>query len=702
MNRLKSDILKTMDVKLTPEVTSAHKNLNDLCEKFETSVDELCAVPPESLHTQDFYESECVPIAVECVDALSKFQSACSYEVTAYEAEIAAADDALRKQKCKLEADAAQRVETYEAEIAAADDALRKRKRELEENATQNILKVQSKVEEFSESAKGVPVDLSHVTDIDPKEFLEKNRESNNLTISYQEALKETVRAEKSSKSLLLMKAAVGGLFLIPIFLLSILLLFGLWLGTISINYVIGSICCLILAIIVRRFADRKAKNIINGALHLLCSTAEEECYLVGKEMQNEIMKIAAEYDKKVNQAHTKKERGDKSSAKFAVQGLSAHYKRVNYARSQRDQGDKQDVEWAANTIANYNKRVNYIHVNKEREDEQASELAMQALSAHHKRVNYARSRREQAIAYIKQEYHAFDTRLCQYMNKFQGVLDTWTTQNVNVASMLDENQVQNIGNNNEARICSSLTRVGTFTVWNISGKGYGISQEDIGKSPLDQSSGTPTDRDDIATVKSYLQTIANADTAILSIGRTPTDQNDIEAVVSYHQTIVNLDTTIQPTGHEKKGQDDLEVVKSYLQVISNIDEQKSDEAQKNINRLAKQGHLDAQYTLGNMYYSGQSVEQNDDEAVGWYKKAAEQGHADAQHRLDEIYNVGSGVERDVTKAVEWYRKAAEQGDADAQYALGEAYFLGRGVEKDVAEAVKWYRKANGQADTEG
>ena len=128
-----------MDVKLTPEVTAAHKNLRDPCERFENAVDELCASSLQSIPPHEFYESECVPIAVECVDALSTFESARSYEVTAYERTIAKADDILRQQKRELEKNAAQRAKVYESEIAEAGNILRQQKRKLEENAAQSI-----------------------------------------------------------------------------------------------------------------------------------------------------------------------------------------------------------------------------------------------------------------------------------------------------------------------------------------------------------------------------------------------------------------------------------------------------------------------------------------------------------------------------------------------------------------------------------
>ena len=52
----------------------------------------------------------------------------------------------------------------------------------------------------------------------------------------------------------------------------------------------------------------------------------------------------------------------------------------------------------------------------------------------------------------------------------------------------------------------------------------------------------------------------------------------------------------------------------------------------------------------------------------------AEQGHTDAQYRLGELYYVGQGGVQDYVEAWKWYLKAAEQGYAEAQYGLGRLY----------------------------
>jgi TPR repeat protein len=112
------------------------------------------------------------------------------------------------------------------------------------------------------------------------------------------------------------------------------------------------------------------------------------------------------------------------------------------------------------------------------------------------------------------------------------------------------------------------------------------------------------------------------------------------------------------------------------------------------LRKAAEQGDVKAQYLLGYMYYKGQGIGQDDKEAEKWLLKAAKQDHAKAQFYLGEMYYKVKTVGQDGGEAVEWVRKAAEQGLDRAQYLLGEMYYKGQGVSKDSEEAVKWVRKA--------
>ncbi len=81
----------------------------------------------------------------------------------------------------------------------------------------------------------------------------------------------------------------------------------------------------------------------------------------------------------------------------------------------------------------------------------------------------------------------------------------------------------------------------------------------------------------------------------------------------------------------------------------------------------AKENDADAQYLIGNAYYTGNEIEQNLQQAFLWYQRAAENGHIDAQFQLANIYLMGEGIHQNDEKALFWYKKAAEQNHPDAK-----------------------------------
>jgi TPR repeat protein len=127
----------------------------------------------------------------------------------------------------------------------------------------------------------------------------------------------------------------------------------------------------------------------------------------------------------------------------------------------------------------------------------------------------------------------------------------------------------------------------------------------------------------------------------------------------------------------------------------------------------AEQGHVEAQFSLGIYYhhYAGNNsflksflspigflAKSDRIEALKWYRKAAEQGHVQAQFNLGDCYEQAVDdflpTEWDRAEAVKWYRKAAEHGHANAQYRLGCRYRDGKGAPKNFVEAYKWLNLA--------
>jgi uncharacterized protein len=117
--------------------------------------------------------------------------------------------------------------------------------------------------------------------------------------------------------------------------------------------------------------------------------------------------------------------------------------------------------------------------------------------------------------------------------------------------------------------------------------------------------------------------------------------------------------------------------------------------------KAAEQGNVEAQFSLGILYGTGQGVPQDDSQAVMLFRKAAEQGLARAQSNLGVAYASGRGIPKDVAEAAAWWRKAAEQGDEQAQFKLGLCYFTGQGVLEDYVEAHKWLNIAASHASAD-
>ncbi len=86
---------------------------------------------------------------------------------------------------------------------------------------------------------------------------------------------------------------------------------------------------------------------------------------------------------------------------------------------------------------------------------------------------------------------------------------------------------------------------------------------------------------------------------------------------------------------------------------------------------LAEEGNPLAQYSMANLYASGQGVEQNQGEAVRWLRRAARGGYRRAAVDLGNRYASGLGVERDLEEAAKWFEMAgtltAEEGQEEAE-----------------------------------
>ena len=643
--------MKIMKADVTPEVAAAHRKLEEVCKRFETSVDKFRDSPLQSLRTQDFYESECVPTAVECVDALSKFESARSYEITAYEWTVAEADDKLQQQKRDLEKNVEQRTKVYESEIAEADSTLRQQKRKLEENASQSIKTYEGAIAEEKDTLRQQKRKLEENASQSIKTYEGAIAEDDDTLLQQKRELEEDttskIRGVESEVEQFSDVAKYVGLSL------SLTETARKSESKISYHKALNAAKNFCTPPISWKYFKKKR---ITETLQTLQSAAIEECNSIQKANQNEVKKVLAAYDEKVAALQAWKEKEDIQAAKSAAKALAAHDKKVEDIQAWKEKEDIQAAKSAAKALAAHDKKVEDIQAWKEKEEKQARRSAADALAAYNKETEEARLKKNQAIVDIQQEHQAFDTRLCQCIDRFQLVVDTWVTENPNATSVLNKDRLQDLNRNSE-EIGSCLTLVGTVGIWDLSDK-----------------TSKP-----VTTVQPMKHTA------------------DTQAVKHYLNTIANAEVTTQPIEYTE----DTQAVKHYLDIIAN--DQGNNKVQKNLNTIAEQGNTEAQFTLGSMYEKGISVQKNEGEAVNWYRKAAEsdhkqalknlntmaeQGNTEAQFTLGSMYEKGISVQKNEGEAVNWYRKAADQGHADAQYKIG------RGVRKDEEEAAKWYRKA--------
>lgn len=115
--------------------------------------------------------------------------------------------------------------------------------------------------------------------------------------------------------------------------------------------------------------------------------------------------------------------------------------------------------------------------------------------------------------------------------------------------------------------------------------------------------------------------------------------------------------------------------------------------------RLARQGDVRAQTSLGLMYARGYGVPKDLAQAHRWWNFAAVQNDPGAQYNLGLTYVQGEGVEIDHERAVRWFREAARRGHVQAQYNLGLLLHEGKGVKRDPQQAYYWVRVAALQGD---
>jgi TPR repeat protein len=117
------------------------------------------------------------------------------------------------------------------------------------------------------------------------------------------------------------------------------------------------------------------------------------------------------------------------------------------------------------------------------------------------------------------------------------------------------------------------------------------------------------------------------------------------------------------------------------------------------LQQQAATGDPDAEFQLGEAYWTGQSVPRNLDLARQWVDKAAAAGDLEAQIYYGVALYTGYNIPKDHTRAAHYLLLAADHTPADpvaslAQYYVASMYRQGDGLPQSIPQAIHYYQLA--------
>lgn len=96
----------------------------------------------------------------------------------------------------------------------------------------------------------------------------------------------------------------------------------------------------------------------------------------------------------------------------------------------------------------------------------------------------------------------------------------------------------------------------------------------------------------------------------------------------------------------------------------------KASEGAEYFKQAIAKGSVEANYYLGDLYYTGNGVGKSFPTAKSYFQKAAQAGMVDAQYMMGVMLRNGQGGDKDIDGAKQWLQKAASQGHANAERLL--------------------------------
>ncbi len=114
-------------------------------------------------------------------------------------------------------------------------------------------------------------------------------------------------------------------------------------------------------------------------------------------------------------------------------------------------------------------------------------------------------------------------------------------------------------------------------------------------------------------------------------------------------------------------------------------------DATQQVQTLAQQNNMYAQYLLGYQYFYGIGVVKAQSAGLVWLQKSALKGNINAQKQLVATYRFGlEGVPKDMSQAIKWYKQGICYNREFSVSSLALIYLYGLGVPVDYAKAYKY------------
>ena len=133
-----------------------------------------------------------------------------------------------------------------------------------------------------------------------------------------------------------------------------------------------------------------------------------------------------------------------------------------------------------------------------------------------------------------------------------------------------------------------------------------------------------------------------------------------------------------------------------YRSDIYNLDYSLEDrlDAVNDMEQLAREGDMDAQYLMGKLYRDGPLLTPDSVNARYWFAQAAQQGHMYAQYSLAKLLLSDDVEVHDAESGIRWLEVSARNGNDYAAYRLGKEYYKGNHISQSYVKAAQWFERA--------